>query len=194
LDDFIAIDFETGNCSPASAISVGLVRYRDFREAESFYSLIRPPELYILPDFTRIHGLTVADVRDAPDFREVWESGLRDFIGELPLVAHNASFDMKVLGSTLAHHGIGLRGQRYFCSLALARKVWPELPSRSLPALGSEFGIRYEAHNALADARTCGKVVLLGLRAVADRKGPDAGIALEETLREAKVWMKTLDA
>jgi hypothetical protein len=43
----------------------------------------------IRPGFTEIHGLTVKDARDAPDF-VVWKNGILPFAGELPLAADNA--------------------------------------------------------------------------------------------------------
>lgn len=168
--DFIAFDFETGNYSKDSAISIGLVKYTGGKVSDSFYSLIRPPRLYIRPDFTEIHGLTVSDVKDAPTFEEIWDRIL-DFIGDSPLVAHNASFDAGVLRSVLCHYGIPLpESIDFFDSLQIARRVWKEFPCHRLTFLGEQFGIVYEAHNALADSETCGKVILeaakkLGLNA-----------------------------
>ena len=54
--DFTAIDFETAYYRKESACSIGLVRFRDGEAVDSFYSLIRPPSLYVRPDFTAIHG------------------------------------------------------------------------------------------------------------------------------------------
>jgi DNA polymerase-3 subunit epsilon len=154
--NFIAIDFETAEYSRESACSVGLVKFRNGTAAETFYSLIRPPTLYIRPEFTDIHGLTVEDVRDAPGFAEVWENSLRSFIGDLPLAAHNAAFDMGVLRAALEWHELPIPPLKYFCTLKLARAAWPELESHALGSLGEHFGIIYDAHNALEDARACG--------------------------------------
>ena len=52
--DFTAIDFETAYYRKESACSIGLVRFRDGEAVDSFYSLIRPPSLYVRPDFTAI--------------------------------------------------------------------------------------------------------------------------------------------
>ena len=41
------------------------------------------------------------DVRDAPAFADIWESGVKPFIGSLPLAAHYAVFDMGVLWAVL---------------------------------------------------------------------------------------------
>jgi DNA polymerase-3 subunit epsilon len=156
--NFIAIDFETAKHSRESACSVGLVKFLNGKVTDTFYSLIRPPELYIRPDFTDIHGLTVEDVRDAPNFAEVWKSGILPFIVGLPLAAHNAGFDMGVLKAVLEWYKLPVPPLKYFCTLKLARAAWPELKSHALTSLGEHFGISYDAHNALADAETCGTI------------------------------------
>ncbi|MDR1319747.1 MAG: 3'-5' exonuclease [Treponema sp.] len=154
--NFIAIDFETAKYSRESACSVGLVKFLNGKAVDTFYSLIRPPVLYIRPEFTDIHGLTIEDVRDAPAFAEVWENSLRPFIGDLPLAAHNAAFDMGVLRAALEWYELPVPPLKYFCTLKLARAAWPGLASHALTSLGEYFGITYDAHNALADAQTCG--------------------------------------
>jgi DNA polymerase-3 subunit epsilon len=159
--NFIAIDFETATYSRESACSVGLVKFVNGKTADAFYSLIRPPVLYIRPDFTEIHGLTVEDVRNAPDFAEVWRNGILPFVRDLPLAAHNADFDMGVLKAALKWYELAIPPLEYFCTLELARSVWPELKSHALTSLGEHFGIVYDAHNALADALTCGTIVCM---------------------------------
>jgi len=159
--NFVSIDFETANHSRNSACSVGLVKFSKGTAVDTYYSLIRPPTLYIRPDFTDIHGLTVEDVKDAPLFADIWESSILPFIGDFPLAAHNASFDMGVLSAVLEWYKHSIPKYRYFCSCNLARKTWPHLKSHALTSLAANFGIIYEAHNALDDAMTCGKLVLM---------------------------------
>jgi DNA polymerase-3 subunit epsilon len=159
--NFVTIDFETAKKSRESACAVGLVKFEQGKPVDTWYSLIRPPVLYIRPDFTKIHGLTVDDVRDAPVFADLWDSAIRPFIGGLPLGAHNAPFDMGVLRSVLKWYKLPVPPLRYFCTLALARNTWPELESHALTSLGETFGITYEAHQALDDARTCGTIACM---------------------------------
>lgn len=157
--DFVTIDFETGQYARESACAVGLAKYQQGQVVDTFYSLVRPPVLYIRPDFTAIHGLTVEDVQYAPSFEELWESQIQPFMAGFPVAAHNASFDMGVLRAVLAWYDLGAPRFSYFCTLALARHTWPALPSHKLTFLGSTFGIDYAAHNALADAQVCGDIV-----------------------------------
>jgi DNA polymerase-3 subunit epsilon len=154
--NFITIDFETATYAPNSACSVGLVKYQNGKAVSSYYSLIRPPNLYIRPDFTDIHGLEIKDIEDASPFCEIWGKEMAPFIDGYLLAAHNARFDMNVLASTLKHYSVPLPDISYFCTLELARHTWPELKSHALSELGKTFDISYNAHNALADAETCG--------------------------------------
>jgi len=181
MNEFVAIDFETATQASESAISIGLVKFRDFKAVDSYYSLIRPPELYIRPDFTQIHGLTIDDVQDAPPFPDMWEN-VRRFIGALPLAAHHAPFDMGVLRALFLHYAIAIPELRYFCTCVLSRRVWPELHSHALTALARHFDIVYKAHNALDDAETCGKLVQLAAEQFASEN-------LAELLAAAKVKM-----
>jgi DNA polymerase-3 subunit epsilon len=183
--NFIAMDFETAKYSRESACAIGLVKFRDGKAQDSFYSLIRPPILYIRPKFTDIHGITVDDVRDAPTFEDLWEPALLPFIGDMPLAAHNAPFDMGILQAVLEWYELPVPRLNYFCTLALSRNVWPGLVSHSLPNLGKHFGILYEAHNALDDARTCGDIACLA----AQKTG---STDLKGLLHAARVGMKKL--
>jgi DNA polymerase-3 subunit epsilon len=183
--NFVAIDFETAQHAPESACSVGLVKFRNGVAQDSYYSLIRPPVLYIRPDFTAIHGLTVEDVRDAPVFADIWDLAILPFIDNMPLAAHNASFDMGVLRAVLECHGLPIPPLRYFCTLTLSRRIWPGLRSHSLPNLGAHFGIRYEAHHALDDARTCGGIACLAAMHTGNR-------SLKDLLRSARMKMRRL--
>jgi DNA polymerase-3 subunit epsilon len=159
--NFVAIDFETAKYSQESACSVGLVKFQNGEITDTFYSLIRPPRLYIRPDFTAIHGLTVDDVRDAPRFANLWISDIKQFIGNFPLAAHNASFDMGVLSAVLEWYKQEIPPLPYFCTCNLSRRTWPKLKSHALTAVAGHFGIIYNAHNALDDAMTCGKLVIM---------------------------------
>jgi len=188
MNDFITIDFETATGKPESAISIGLVKYCNYQPVSSYYSLIRPPNLYIRPDFTEeIHGLTVEDVRDAPDFGYIWKNEIKGFIGKTILAAHNASFDMKILKAVLEWYELPVPKLPYFCTLNLSCRVWSNLKSHALTSLAKNFEIVYNAHNALDDALTCGKLVQMAAEEFDSEK------SIEEFLEYVGVEIKCLE-
>ena len=164
--DYIAIDFETANQNRNSACSVGLVRFIDGKETDSVYSLIKPPKMYFIPEWTEeIHHISYDDVRNKPFFPEVWDSIVAPFLSktpDVPLVAHNGRrFDMEVIKRCSEYFDMEYPSLEYFDSLEVAMKVWPELESHRLVSLGEHFGIKYLAHDALEDSRTCGRIIAL---------------------------------
>ena len=93
--EYFAIDFETANGYKNSACSVGVVRFVDGVEKDSVYSLIKPAKMYFRPDFVDIHHISYDDVRDKPQFPEVWQTVVEPFLGksgndQKNFVAHNA--------------------------------------------------------------------------------------------------------
>lgn len=183
--DYVAIDFETANTYANSACSVGLVRFVEGKEVARFYSLIHPAKMYFIPEWTEtIHHISYADVRNKPQFPEVWDTFVVPFLAQvpgLPLVAHNAGFDMNVIRSCMDYYGMPVPELCYFDSLKVAQKTWPELDCHRLTYLGEKFLIDYNAHEALDDARTCGKIISLAAKAqkATDVEGLLAACGLE---------------
>ena len=163
--DFYVIDFETANTYANSACSVGVVRFIDGKESGSVYSLIHPAKMYFIPEWTeQIHHISYNDVRDKPYFPEVWDKIIMPFVNEnpdLPFVAHNACFDMNVIRKCCEYYGMDMPNIKYFDSLRIAQKTWTEFETHKLTYLAEQFGIVYDAHNALDDSLTCGKIVTL---------------------------------
>lgn len=166
LDSWVAIDFETANGSRASACSVAAVRVSGGVERESYATLIRPPEGHDRFDSrnTAIHGIRRGDVAGAPRWPVVW-SQLRDFIGDAPVVAHNAAFDTSVIRGANSAVGLAPPSLRYACTLVIARQTW-RLDSYTLPRVARAAGIAFgDHHRAEADARAAAHVLLAERRA-----------------------------
>ncbi len=108
---------------------------------------------------TRVHGLSAADVEDAPEFPDVIAEFLPDFNGGL-LLAHNASFDMAVLRATSAAYGLAPPSANYLCSVQVAKRTWPEERSHKLNVLASRLNLNFQHHHASEDALVCARVVL----------------------------------
>lgn len=166
MDSWVAIDFETANGSRASACSVALVRVSDGQEQEVYTTLLRPPEGHDRFEArnTAVHGIRETDVRRAPTWREAWPQ-MADFIGEAPLIAHNAAFDTSVIRSANHATGITTPTMRYACTLVLARRTWA-LDSYTLPRVARAAGLAFsDHHRAEADARAAAGVLLAQQRA-----------------------------
>ena len=94
---------------------------------------------------------------------------------------------MGVLKAVLEWHKLPIPKLSYFCTWSLARQTWPALESHSLKSLAEHFGIIYNAHNALDDAETCGKLVQMA----ADKFGTKKNI--EGLLEAAGIEMSVLN-
>ncbi len=155
MDNFAAIDFETANCKRSSVCSVGIVIVRDGEIKDSFYSLIQPEPNYYNYWCTRVHGLTNEDTDQAPVFSKVWKE-IEPLIQDLPLVAHNKSFDESCLKSVFKTYQMDYPDYPFYDTLRASRKIFPDAPNHQLHTIAALCGYQLENHhNALADAEAC---------------------------------------
>lgn len=131
----------------------------DLPTGDTFHTLIDPGR-DIPDDATRIHGIRREDVLGKPRFADIAGAFL-EFIGDDPLIAHNAAFDFGHLNAELHRCGRPpLDTARMVDTLALARTRFPGLPN-SLDALCRRFDIDLSertTHNALLDCRLLAQV------------------------------------
>ena len=153
----VAIDFETSGYAAHSACAVGLARIEDGCVVDQFYSLICPPSSRVM--FTEIHGLTWSMLKDAPSFVEVWPQMETFMAGAHALLAHNASFDRRVLQACCREAGTDAPHCHFLCTLKGARRSLP-LPSKKLNNVCEHFGIALEHHHAGSDASACAQIYL----------------------------------
>lgn len=158
--NFVAIDFETANRYPNSACSVGMVRVENLKITEEYYTLIKPPKMVFDPMNIQIHGIRPKDVVNQPQFDAIWETEILPFMKGLPLVAHNASFDMRVLRALITDYDLHQPSIRYACTVTGARKTYDCLSNHRLSTVSEHLGISLNHHQALDDARACGKIMI----------------------------------
>ena len=110
-------------------------------------------------------------VKAAPPCEEVIEQ-FAEFMGDHPLVAHNASFDKRFLDSELGFIGKS-RNSNMACSMLAARRVYPNLPNYQLETLVRYCGIYTDGtfHRALADAEMTGQLWLSMIDEIKDTFG-----------------------
>lgn len=154
---FVALDFETADYYPDSACAVGLAKVRDNEVVDTLYSLLRPPRRRMF--FTYIHGITWNDVCDSPTFVEFWPQ-IADFIRDATcLVAHNASFDRRVLEACCQAGGIASPELPFLCTLQKSRKLL-SLPSNKLDDVCRHYGIVLNHHHAGSDAVGAARILI----------------------------------
>ncbi len=161
----IALDTETTGLDPHTGhrvVEIGAVEMMGrLRTGRVFHAYLNP-ERDMPPEAENIHGLSAAFLRDKPLFAEVAEDFLL-FLGESPLVIHNASFDMKFINWELANLGIDpLPMVRAIDTVPMARAKFPGAPA-SLDALCKRFGVDLSVrtkHGALLDAELLADVYL----------------------------------
>ena len=150
--EFIAFDLETTGLDAASdeIIEVGIARFRDGELVDQFQSLVNPLKP-IPPEITQLTGIDQEDVEDQPRIQDILADVDR-IIGNLPLVAHNAQFDVAFLGK---HHP--LAANLAIDTVELASIILPSAPRYNLGSLTRGLGIELErAHRAFDDALATG--------------------------------------
>lgn len=157
--DFTVIDVETANPNLASICQVGIVVFRDGVLHESWSSLVNPHD-YFHPMNVSVHGIDESMIANAPSWAEVYPQILPFVTGQI--VASHMPFDRTA--TLRACQGAGL--DHFDCSwldtARVARRAWSEF-SRSgygLKNLSATFGITFQHHDALEDARAAGEILL----------------------------------
>lgn len=159
--EFTVLDFETTGTSARNSrvIEVGLVKIKNLKICDTFSTLI-DPETNIPFYITELTGIANAQVKDAPVFNQIAKE-IEDFIGDSVLTAHNLPFDLSFLKSEFDRAEIALEEYPMLCTLKLARRLYPHLPSKSLGAMTKHFRIKNKkAHRALGDAMVTAKILL----------------------------------
>jgi DNA polymerase-3 subunit epsilon len=154
MSPIAVIDFETTGVSPgqgARATEVAIVLLQNGQVVDRFQSLMKTG-VWIPSFITQLTGITNAMVNAAPDAAGVMQDAAR-FVGDAPMVAHNASFDSKFWQAELALAGLPAP-QPFACTVLLSRRLYPEAPSHKLGTLVDYHGLPRtdQAHRALADA------------------------------------------
>jgi len=158
---FVSLDFETANSNRASVCEVGLYKVIDGEPSGVFSSLVLPPKSVGHFDSRNIsiHGIQAADVSSSPEWGDIWPE-VRDFVGDLPIVAHNASFDISVLRAALRECSFAWPEIDYWCTLVMSRSAL-NLPTYTLGAVSNALGVTHEGvHRALSDAQSASEVLM----------------------------------
>ncbi len=170
---FCAVDVETsGLWMTSRVVEVGAVKFDLAGRCFEFQSLVNPCER-ISPAATDIHGITDDMVASAPRAPDVMPA-LLNFMSGCVFVAHNATFDVRMIGDELARMRTEAPAQPVVCTVRLARKRIQGPPNYRLGTLVEHLGLNItDLHNALPDAHAAREVFLEGVRGLP----PETGVA-----------------
>jgi DNA polymerase-3 subunit epsilon len=196
----IVFDTETTGLNPGGGdrmVEIGCVEVFNRIETGRHFHAYFNPDRPMPTEAELVHGLTSVFLSDKPRFDESADQ-LLEFIGDSPLVAHNASFDFGFLNFELERCGRPLVSMsRMIDTLSLARSKHPGA-KHSLDALCMRFGIDRShrvKHGALLDAQLLAQVYveLTGGRQIRLGLVADAGsvtvqqLSRPVTIREPRV-------
>jgi DNA polymerase III subunit epsilon len=161
----IVFDTETTGLDPYQGhrlLEIGCIELVNrFPTGQTFHRYINP-ERDVPAEAFNVHGLSFAFLKDKPLFGDI-AAELAEFIGDAPLIAHNASFDLGFLNAELERIGQPIVArERLVDTLLLARRKYPGGSNR-LDDLCQRFGIdnsRRTKHGALLDAELLAEIYL----------------------------------
>jgi DNA polymerase-3 subunit epsilon len=161
----IVLDTETTGLDPLQGhrlVEIGCIELVNRIPSGQVFHRYVNPERDMPQEALAVHGLSLDFLKDKPRFADIVDE-LIDFIGDAPLVAHNAQFDLGFINAELERAGRAALGRaRLVDTLLLARRRHPGGPNR-LDDLCARYGIdntRRTKHGALLDAEILAEVYL----------------------------------
>jgi DNA polymerase-3 subunit epsilon len=162
----IALDTETTGLDVSKGdriIEIGCVEIVNGCLTGNTFHVFVNPECDISKSAIKVHGITLEDLEDKPNFAEIADE-FNNFVGDDTIIAHNAKFDVGFLNYEMmrAKKRKIIQWENVFDTLQLARKMFPGAPA-SLDALCKRFKISLAQrtfHGALLDAQLLSRVYL----------------------------------
>ena len=153
-DEFVIFDIETTGLSNKldRITEIGAVRIKGGRIIEEYNQLVNP-QIPIPEKIIQLTGITNEMVVNAPTIEAVLPDFIK-FIGTVPIVAHNAGFDIGFIREGVKKIGVTVKNT-VVDTLQLARVLLPKLKRHKLDVIAKEFGIKLENHHRAVDDALC---------------------------------------
>jgi len=201
----IIFDTETTGLSFSGGdrlVEIGCIEMIDRVETGRTFHAYVNPQRSMPPEAQAVHGLSETFLSDKPLFGDICED-LLEFLGDCPLVAHNANFDMGFLNGELKLCGRPIVAmERMVDTLVIARTRHPGA-KHSLDALCNRYGIdrsHRTLHGALLDAQLLAQVYVelrggrqigLGLAEVAVEEAAVSVVDVQRAVRPPRIFAAT---
>lgn len=161
----IVLDTETTGLSPNDGdriVEIGCIELLNHVPTGKVYHQYVNPERDMPIEAERVHGLSGEFLLGHPVFADIADAFV-EFMGDAPLIIHNAAFDMGFINAELTRLGTEtIQKSRAIDTVGMARRKFPGAQA-SLDALCRRFGIdlsERDLHGALLDARLLAEVYL----------------------------------
>lgn len=195
----IIFDTETTGFDPKNGhrlVEIGCIEMVNRVATGAVFHAYCHPERDMPAEAEAVHGLSIAFLSEKPKFAE-HAAGLIEFLGDAPLVAHNAAFDFGFLNAELGAIGLdAIALDRMVDTIAIARRKHPGA-KLSLDALCSRYGIdrsHRTKHGALLDAELLAQLYVellggrqIGLELAADGPTSDIG-SVSGTIQSQQIF------
>lgn len=150
--DYIALDVETTGLNPArdKVLEIGAAKIQGGKVCETYEALIRTG-VPIPERIQQLTGITDEMQKTGRKAEKVFPEFLA-FCGDLPVLGHNVQFDFGFLKQGAVNLGLTFEKEA-LDTLKIARRVLPDIPSRTLPAMCAHYRVDPgKSHRALDDA------------------------------------------
>ena len=149
-DEFIVFDIETTGLSSKNdeITEIGAIKIKGGKAIDSFSALVNPGK-HIPEKIVELTGISDNMVKDKPTIEEVLPEFL-NFIGDSPVVAHNADFDTGFIRDKANRYNMNF-GNIAVDTLKLARVLLPNLKRHRLNIIAKELNISLENHHRAVD-------------------------------------------
>ena len=161
LDEtFVCFDTETTGLKPEfeEITEIAAVKVRGGEVLEEFQTYVNPHKP-IPANITELTGISDETVANAPDLSDALPAFL-EFAGDLPLVAHNAGFDMAFVNKGCERLGI----QRDFTSIdtvEMSKILFPDMARHRLDSMAKALKVGpFDHHRASEDAAVLGRIFI----------------------------------
>ena len=157
--EYVAFDLETTGLYPRfdKIIEIGAVIMKNGQELQRFQTFV-DPQCRLTREISDLTGITDDMLRGAPRIETVLPQ-LLDFIGDRPLVAHNARFDLCFVTRECERQGLKCN-LTVVDTLILSQNLLPHLNKYKLDIVAKEFQLGdFNHHRAADDAVICGQIM-----------------------------------
>ena len=157
--EFVAFDIETTGLNAANdrMTEIGAVIFSGGEIIREFNTFV-DPQMPIPADITELTGIRSSDVQGAPLEDEALRMFM-DFVGERPIIAHNAHFDVGFMSATARRHNIRFTPV-FLDTLALSQALCPELKRFKLDIVSNHLNLpKFNHHRASDDAMVVARIM-----------------------------------